>query len=164
MLLFCDMACEKGLGFSHIISLGNKADIHENELMEMLVSDKDITAIALYLEEFTDGKEFVTLVQKAKKPVLIIAPGSSEKAREAIISHTGSLASSFDTTIAAVKKSNMIFTENSQELFQLMSLVDSGQLPKGKKGGIVSNAGGPGIIAVDRIEAEGLELGQINEN
>lgn len=158
-----DMACEKGLGFSHVISLGNKADIHENELMEMFVSDKDITAVALYLEEFTDGKEFVTLVQKAKKPVLIIAPGSSEKAREAIISHTGSLASSFDTTIAAVKKSNMIFTENSQELFQLMNLVDSDQLPKGKKVGIVSNAGGPGIIAVDRIEIEGLELGQINE-
>ena len=91
-----DMACEKGLGLSHVISLGNKADIHENELMGIFVSDKDISAIALYLEEFTDGKEFVTLAQKAKKPVLIIAPGSSEKAQEAITSHTGSLASSFE--------------------------------------------------------------------
>ncbi len=158
-----DMACEKGLGFSQVISLGNKADIHENELMGIFVPDKDISAIALYLEEFTDGKEFVTLAQNAKKPVLIIAPGSSEKAKEAIASHTGSLASSFDTTIAAVKKSNMIFTENSQELFQLMKLIDSNHFPKGKRVGIVSNAGGPGIIAVDRIEAEGLELAEINE-
>ena len=158
-----DMACEKGLGFSQVISLGNKADIHENELMEIFVPDKDISAIVLYLEEFTDGKEFVTLAQNAKKPVLIIAPGSSEKAKEAIASHTGSLASSFDTTIAAVKKSNMIFTENSQELFQLMKLIDSNHFPKGKRVGIVSNAGGPGIIAVDKIEAEGLELAEINE-
>ena len=57
----------------------------------------------------------------------------------------------------------MIFTENSQELFQLMKLIDSNHFPKGKLVGIVSNAGGPGIIAVDRIEAEGLELAEINE-
>jgi len=158
-----DMACKRGLGFSHVVSVGNKADIHENELMEQFVSDKDISAIALYLEEFSDGKEFVTLSQKAKKPVLIIAPGSSEKAQEAISSHTGSLASSFDTTIAAVKKGNMIFTENSDELFKLMYLIDLEILPKGRKIGIVTNAGGPGIIAVDRIEKEDLEVAEIGE-
>jgi acetate---CoA ligase (ADP-forming) len=158
-----DMACEKGLGFSHVISVGNKADIHENELMELFVSDSNINAIAIYLEEFSDGKEFVTLSQKAKKPVLIITPGSSEKAQKAISSHTGSLASSFDTTIAAVKKGNMIFTENSDELFKLMYLIDLDILPKGRGVGVVTNAGGPGIIAVDRIEKEDLEVAQIGE-
>jgi len=158
-----DMACEKDLGFSHVISLGNKADIDENELMELFVSDNSIKAIALYLEEFSDGKEFVTLSQKAKKPVLIIAPGSSEKAQEAISSHTGALASSFDTTIAAVKKGNMIFTENSDELFKLMQLIDLEIMPKGKRVGIVTNAGGPGIIAVDKIEKEDLEVAEIGE-
>ena len=158
-----DMACEKGLGFSHVISVGNKADIEENELMEEFVSDDNIKAIALYLEEFSDGKEFVTLVQKAKKPVLIIAPGSSEKTQQAIASHTGSLASSFDTTIAAVKKANMLFTENSQELFQLMNIIDLDKLPKGKRIGIITNAGGPGIMSVDSIEKEGLEIAQIGE-
>jgi acetyltransferase len=158
-----DMACERGLGFSHVVSIGNKADIHENELMEMFVSDNDIKAIALYLEEFSDGKEFVTLSQKAKKPVLIIAPGSSEKAQEAISSHTGSLASSFDTTIAAIKKGNMIFTENSDELFKLMYLIDLDILPKGRGIGIVTNAGGPGIIAVDKIEKEGLEVSEVGK-
>ncbi len=158
-----DMACEKSLGFSHVVSLGNKADIHENELMEQFVSDNNVKAIALYLEEFSDGKEFVTLSQKAKKPVLIIAPGSSEKSQEAISSHTGALASSFDTTIAAVKKGNMIFTENSDELFKLMQLIDLEISPKGKKVGIVTNAGGPGIMAVDRIEKEDLEVAEIGE-
>jgi|LDZT01.1.fsa_nt_gi acetyltransferase len=158
-----DMACEKSLGFSHVVSIGNKADIHENELMEMFVADNDIKAIALYLEEFSDGKEFVTLSQKAKKPILLIAPGSSEKAQEAISSHTGSLASSFDTTIAAIKKGNMIYTENSDELFKLMKLIDLDIIPKGKGIGIVSNAGGPGIIAVDMIEKKDMIVAEIGE-
>ncbi len=158
-----DMACEKNLGFSHVVSIGNKADIHENELMELFISDNDIKAIALYLEEFTDGKEFVTLCQKAKKLILIVAPGSSEKTQEAISSHTGSLASSFDTTIAAIKKGNMIYAENSNELFKLMKLVDLNVLPKSRKIGIVTNAGGPGIIAVDQIEKKDMILAQIGE-
>jgi len=158
-----DMACEKSLGFSHVVSIGNKADIHENELMELFVSDNDIKAIALYLEEFSDGKEFVTLSQKAKKPILLIAPGSSQKAQEAISSHTGSLASSFDTTIAAIKKGNMIYTENSDELFKLMRLIDLDIIPKGKGIGIVSNAGGPGVIAVDMIEKKDMEVAEIGE-
>lgn len=158
-----DMACDKELGFSHVLSIGNKADIHENELMELFVADNDIKAIALYLEEFSDGKEFVTLSQKAKKPILLIAPGSSEKAQEAISSHTGSLASSFDTTIAAIKKGNMIYTENSDELFKLMKLIDLNIIPKGKGIGIVTNAGGPGIIAVDMIEKKDMEVAEIGE-
>jgi len=157
------MACEQGLGFSHVISIGNKADIHENDLMEIFVADNNIKAIALYLEEFSDGKEFVTLSQRAKKPILLIAPGSSEKAQEAISSHTGSLASSFDTTIAAVKKGNMIYTESSDELFKLMKLIDLNIIPKGKGIGIVSNAGGPGIIAVDMIEKKDMEVAELGE-
>jgi len=158
-----DMACEQGLGFSHVVSIGNKADIHENDLMEIFVADNNIKAIALYLEEFSDGKEFVTLSQRAKKPILLIAPGSSEKAQEAISSHTGSLASSFDTTIAAVKKGNMIYTESSDELFKLMKLIDLNIIPKGKGIGIVSNAGGPGIIAVDMIEKKDMEVAELGE-
>ncbi|MHC1716784.1 MAG: acetate--CoA ligase family protein [Candidatus Dojkabacteria bacterium] len=158
-----DMACEKKLGFSDIISLGNKADIHENELLSLFLNNSEIKAIAIYLEEFADGKEFVTLCQKSKKPILIIAPGSSEKSQLAISSHTGALASSYDTTIAAIKKGNMILAENSEELFKLIELVNLKSFPKGKRMGIVTNAGGPGIIAVDRAEKEGLEVVELGE-
>ena len=158
-----DMACEKGLGFSHIISLGNKADIHENELMSQLFADSDVKALALYLEEFKDGKEFVSLSQKAKKPILLIAPGSSEKAKLAISSHTGALASSYDTTIAAVRKGNIILAENSEELFKLITLININAIPKGNKIAIITNAGGPAIIATDMVEKEGLELTEIGE-
>ena len=158
-----DMACETGIGFSHIVSLGNKADIHENELMQALLFDNNVKALALYLEEFADGKEFVTLAQKAKKPVLLIAPGSSEKAKLAISSHTGSLASSYDTITAAVKKGNVILAENSEDLFKLITLINQSAIPKGKKIAIITNAGGPGILATDAVEREGLELTEIGE-
>ena len=158
-----DMACEKGLGFSHVISLGNKADIHENELMIQLFADSDVKALALYLEEFKDGKEFVSLSQKAKKPILLIAPGSSEEAKLAISSHTGALASSYDTTVAAVRKGNIILAENSEELFKLITLININAIPKGNKIAIITNAGGPAIIATDMVEKEGLELTEIGE-
>jgi len=158
-----DMACESKIGFSHIISLGNKADIQENELMEDLLFNSNVKALALYLEEFADGKEFISLAQKAKKPILLIAPGSSEKAKLAISSHTGSLASSYDTITAAVKKSNVIMAENSEDLFKLITLINQNAIPKGKKIAIITNAGGPGILATDAVEKEGLELTEIGE-
>jgi len=158
-----DMACESGIGFSHIISLGNKADIHENELMQDLLFDKEVKALALYLEEFADGKEFISLAQKAKKPILLIAPGSSEKAKQAISSHTGSLASSYDTIVAAVKKGNIIMADNSEDLFELIMLINQDAIPDGRKIAIITNAGGPGILATDAVEKENLELTEIGE-
>jgi len=158
-----DMACESGIGFSHIISLGNKADIHENELMQSLLFNNNVKALALYLEEFADGKEFISLAQRAKKPILLIAPGSSEKAKQAISSHTGSLASSYDTIIAAVKKGNIILAENSEDLFKLITLINQNAIPGGRKLAIITNAGGPGILATDAVEKENLELTEIGE-
>jgi len=158
-----DMASESNSGFSHVISVGNKADINENELLPYFINNPQIKAIAIYLEEFSDGKEFVSIAQKSKKPILLIAPGSSEKSKQAISSHTGSLASSYDTVLAAVKKANIILAENSEELYKLIELVDMGYIPRGKRVAIVSNAGGPGITAVDRAEIEGLEIVDLGE-
>lgn len=158
-----DMAAETGMGFSHVISVGNKADINENELLPYFLNNNSVKAVAIYLEEFADGKEFVSIVQRSKKPVLLIAPGSSEKSKQAISSHTGSLASSYDAVLAAVKKANIILAENSEELYKLMELINTEFTPKGKNVAIVSNAGGPGITAVDRAEIEGLNIVDLGE-
>ncbi len=158
-----DMACENEFGFSYVISVGNKADIAENELLTYFLASNSIKAVAIYLEEFSDGKEFVSIVQKSKKPILLIAPGSSEKSKQAISSHTGSLASSYDTVLAAVKKGNIILAENSEELYKLIELIDTDYIPKGKRVAIVSNAGGPGITAVDQAEKEKLEIVEFGE-
>ncbi|MCD4811750.1 acetate--CoA ligase family protein [bacterium] len=158
-----DMACEDNFGFSHIISIGNKADIFENELIEMFQNDENTKAIALYMEEFSDGKEFVKLAQASKKPLVVIAPGSSEKAVEAISSHTGSLVSSYDTITTAINKGNAIQAQSSVELYNIMKLISNERIPRGKKIAVVSNAGGPGIIATDNIEKHGLILSELGE-
>jgi acetyltransferase len=158
-----DMAIRDNVGFSKMISIGNKADIFENELVEYLQNDKDTQAIAIYLEEFKDGKDFVDISRKGNKPIIIIAPGSSQKAKEAISSHTGSLATSYDTTLAAIEKANLIKVESSEELFDTIKIISNKKLPKGKGIGIVTNAGGPGIMATDFVEQFSLELAEIGE-
>lgn len=158
-----DMAIRDNVGFSKVISIGNKADITENELIEYLQKDKDTQSIALYLEEFDDGKDFVEIAQKSSKPMIIIAPGSSQKAKDAISSHTGSLASSYDTTLSAIKKGNLIKVESSEELFDTIKVIALNKLPKGKGIGIITNAGGPGIMATDCVEKFGLDMAQIGE-
>lgn len=158
-----DMAVRDNIGFSKVISIGNKADISENELIEYLQKDKETQSIAIYLEEFKDGKDFVEIAQRSSKPMIIIAPGSSQKAKEAISSHTGSLATSYDTTLAAIKKANLIKVESSEELFDMIKVVSAAKLPKGKGIGIVTNAGGPGIMATDFTELFGLILAEIGD-
>lgn len=158
-----DMAQADKFGFSHVISIGNKADIFENELIEKFQKDSDIDAIALYIEQFTDGKEYVKLAQASKKPIIVITPGSSEKAQEAISSHTGSLASSYDTLVTAFRKSNTVMVDSSVELYNMIRVIKSKKLPKGNKVGVVTNAGGPGVIATDNIEKENLELAELSE-
>ena len=159
-----DMAIADNLGFSHVISIGNKADIYENELIEDFSKDSKIDAIAIYLEQFTDGKEFVNLTEKSKKPIIIIAPGRSQKAKDAISSHTGSLASSYETVITALKKGNCIVVDNTVELFETMKFMKNKKLPEGKNIAVITNAGGPGVIAADNIEREGFQLSQFSEN
>ncbi len=158
-----DMALRDNIGFSKVISIGNKADIAENELVEYLLRDSETKSIAIYLEEFSDGKDFVEIAKKSTKPIIIIAPGNSQKAREAISSHTGSLATSYDTTLTAIQKANLIKVESSEELFDMIKVVSGKKIPSGKGVGIVTNAGGPGIMATDFTEIFNLEVANIGE-
>lgn len=158
-----DMALRDNIGFSKVISIGNKADINENELIEYLQRDKSTDSIAIYLEEFSDGKDFVEIAQRSEKPMIIIAPGSSQQGKAAISSHTGSLASSYDTTVAAIKKGNLIKVESSEEMFDAIKVLSMKKMPKGRGVAIVTNGGGPGIMATDCVEKFGLDLAQIGD-
>lgn len=156
-----DMASKDNIGFSKIISIGNKPDINENDLIEYFEKDSDTTAVAMYLEEFTDGKDFVEIAQKLVKPVVVIAPGSSIKGTEAISSHTGSLARSYDVTLAAIKKGNLIKVESAEEMFDTLKVIAGKKIPKGRNIAIVTNAGGPGIMATDFVEQFHLHMAEI---
>ncbi len=158
-----DMAIKDNIGFSKIISIGNKADINENDLIEYFEKDSTTSSVAMYLEEFTDGKDFVDIVKKIKKPIVIIAPGSSAKGIQAISSHTGSLTKSYDVTLAAIKKSNLIKVESAEEMFDTLKVIAGKKLPKGRNVAIVTNAGGPGIMATDFVEQFNLHMAEIGE-
>jgi acetyltransferase len=122
--------------------------------MKMINSIWQREKIQLYcniFEEFSDGKDFVEIAQKSEKPMIIIAPGSSQQGKAAISSHTGSLASSYDTTVAAIQKGNLIKVESSEEMFDAIKVLSMKKMPKGSGVAIVTNGGsesGNGLLEV----------------
>lgn len=161
-----DMSIPKNLGFSHFISLGNKADINELNLMEHFLEDDSVKVISAYLEDIYDGSELVKTYQLSKnpKPFIILKAGQTEASKAAIASHTGSIAGSIQTFKTGITQAGIIEAENTRELFNLMMIFSWSKKLNGKRIAIITNAGGPGIIATDTITQSGLEMAQISEN
>lgn len=159
-----DWAYESGLGFSKIISMGNKAGLTENELLEYLGEDEETKVILMYLESIVDGKKFINIAKKVslKKPIIIVKSGTSDEGMEAISSHTGSLAGSDEAVTAAFKKAGIIRANTAEELFDFAKIFSYQNLPQGKNIAVITNAGGPGIMATDTIAKTSLELCKIS--
>lgn len=156
-----DWAEESGVGFSHFISLGNKASLSENAFLKYLSEDREIDAIVLYLEDFSDGKNFIKIASKIKKPIIVLKPGKSEAAQIALGSHTGSLAQDDLIVSKALKQAQVLRVETIEELFNVMKLFSYKKKLEGNKIAIVTNAGGPGVITTDAVELTGLKLAQL---
>ncbi len=147
-----------GLGFSRFVSLGNKADIDEVSLLEAWGADDHSKVILAYLEGINDGVRFVQVARNTtrKTPVIAIKSGTTSAGTRAASSHTGSLTGSESAYEAAFRQSGIIRAESMQELFDL-AMAFAYQPPlEGTKVAIVTNAGGPGIIATDAIERTGI--------
>ncbi len=156
-----DMAAGGGFGFSLVTTLGNKAVVNENDLLEYYAKDENTKIIALYLEDIADGREFaIKLKEVAKiKPVIILKAGVSKKAQVAIQSHTGAMAGDAAVTKEVIESNGGIYCRHLQEFAGVISLLNSFALPKNNKVVIVTNAGGPGVVATDIIESDSkLEL------
>ncbi len=156
---------ETGIKFAHFISVGNKADISENDLIGFWSEDKNISVIALYLESFTDGKNFLEAVgnQVNRKPVIILKAGKTESGKKAASSHTGALGSSDRSVDAVVNQFGLIRVDNLNDLFNTAKGFEFFPPPKGNKVAVVTNAGGPAILAVDMIENCGLHLSSLSD-
>lgn len=157
-----DWALDTNVGFSHFVSLGNKADVDEVDLILDWKDDDSVQVIAAYLEEIEDGRDFVSAIEQTSKPVVVLKPGESEEAKQAMTSHTGSLATSSLVTRTALSQANAIQVSTMQEMFNLMMSLSWSLLPQGNRIAVVTNAGGPGIIATDALKAEGLELAEFS--
>ncbi len=155
-----DWSKEEKVGFSQFVSLGNKADLNEVDFFKAFASDPQTKVIAVYLEGVDNGIEFMKTAQEVSKtkPIVAIKSGTTGAGARAVSSHTGALAGSDSTYNTAFRQSGIIRAESIEELFDFASCFASQALPKGRHVAILTNAGGPGIMATDACEREGIPL------
>ena len=161
-----DWARGQGFGFSRIVSLGNQADVNETDMLPMLTDDPHTRVIVMYLESISDGKRFVQIAREVtqKKPVIALKVGRFEAGQKAAASHTGALAASDTAFEAAFEKAGILRAETAEQMFDWARALENCPLPKGNRIGILTNAGGPGVIAADSLEHHGLVLAQLSDS
>jgi acetyl coenzyme A synthetase (ADP forming)-like protein len=165
-LAIIEHANSLGLGISTFVSVGNKADISGNDLLRYWESDSGTDVILLYLESFGNPKKFSQIARRVgrKKPIVVVKSGRSAAGARATSSHTGALIAASDVTVDALfRQAGVIRTDTLEELFDVASLLVNQPLPRGNRVGIITNAGGPGILCADACEARGLEVPVLSE-
>ncbi len=155
-----DWSLQRGLGFSQFISIGNKADLNEADFITAAADDPNTKVICLYLEDVVDGDRFIEAARKATKkvPVIVFKSGITAAGAKAASSHTGALAGSNTAYDAALRHAGVIRAETMAELFDLAIAFTTQPVPKGKNVVVVTNSGGPGIVASDAVETNGLKM------
>lgn len=155
-----DLAMAGRIGFSKFISLGNKADVSEIDLLEALADDPESSVILIYVEGVPDGQRFIEVARQVtrKKPVVAIKSGVTASGSRAVSSHTGSLAGSESAYKAAFRQAGVIRATSMEALFDYALAFAYQPLLQGDRIGIVTNAGGPGILATDALEHAKLEI------
>ena len=155
-------AKEYGLGVSKFVSYGNGVDLNEIDLLRYLASDSETRVVALYIESVADGREFMQAVREcsSRKPVVVIKAGRTQSGQRATLSHTGSMAGSDAVYDAALRQCGAIRVHTIEELFDLCKGFLYVPAPKGHRVAIVTNSGGPGVLAADRAEEVGLEVAE----
>ncbi len=160
-----DMAISRGIGFSKLVSIGNKADVNELDIIKALASDPDTKLIAGYLESITDGGGFVREAERIShdKPILLMKSGGTEAGAKAASSHTGSLAGSETAYESAFARAGIIRCDSIKRQFDYAQAIDLQPLPKGPNAAVITNAGGAAVMAIDAIERQGLTSAKLTD-
>ena len=163
-LTILEYAQNLNLGVSTFVSVGNRVDISPNDLLEYWEQDKATKVILLYLESFGNPRKFAQIARRvsAKKPIVVVKGGSTAAGSKAAASHTGSMATSDVSTDVLFKYAGILRVATMEELFDVASLLSNQPLPKGRKLAILTNGGGPGIIAADASARHNLALPQFS--
>jgi acetyl coenzyme A synthetase (ADP forming)-like protein len=160
-LAVIDYASSLGLGLSSFVSVGNKADISGNDLINYWELDDDTGVILLYLESFGNPRKFARITRRVgrTKPIIAVKSGRSTAGARATSSHTGALIASSDVTVDALfRQTGVIRTDTLAELFDVAALLANQPAPRGNRVAIVTNAGGLGILCADACEGHGLRV------
>lgn len=163
-----DYAAGRGIGFSQFVSFGNKADLNEIDLLKAIAADTNTKVLVMYIEDLSDGGSFVKAAYDIThgsnpKPVLAIKTGRTPQGAAAAASHTGSMAGSDEVYDAIMAQAGVIRVENVQDLFDYADIFVDPVRPPGRKTCIVTNAGGPGIMATDACIRYGLTLSKLQD-
>jgi 4-hydroxybutyryl-CoA synthetase (ADP-forming) len=160
-------AIAQGIGFSKVISMGNKVDMDENDILELLSEDPETKVIVMYLEDIHDGRRFLEIAKKitvdSKKPIIVLKAGRTPEGAKAAMSHTGALMGSDEIYDSLFIQSGVIRVDTMQDLFDLSTAFSKQPVPPAQGGVvIVSNAGGPAIISTDACSKYGLKMADIS--
>ena len=159
-------ACEsRGLGLSAFVSIGNKADVSSNDLLEWWEDDPTTDVVLLYLESFGNPRRFGTLARRVarSKPILAVKSGTTGAGARAASSHTAALAGSEAAVDAVFRQAGVIRAGSLEELIDVAALLSTQPLPRGRRVAVLTNAGGLGILCADACEAAGLELPRLGD-
>ncbi len=159
-----DIAKKENLRFSSIISVGNKMQLSEIDLLDYLVQDKNTKVIGMYLEGIKEGIGFIEAAQfvSSTKPIVVLKAGKTDKSQKAISSHTGALAGSDEIFSVACKKAGVIRANDLDEFFSLLKLFSSVDSPKNEKVAVLTNAGGAGVLTSDAFKGKVVKLADIS--
>src|SRR3954451_1387161 len=159
-LAILELAAERGIGLSSFVSVGNKADVSSNDLLEYWEADAQTSVILLYLESFGNPRRFARLARRIgrKKPIVAVKAGRTRAGSRAAGSHTAAMAASDVAVDALFHQAGVIRADTMDDMFDIAACLEAQPLPRGRRVAIVTNAGGPGILAVDACEAAGLAV------
>ncbi len=158
-----DWSVQNGIGYSKFVSFGNGVDVGVVDLLRAWEDDPETRVIVAYMEGLPNGPEFMRVAREVsqKKPVIVVKSGNTQSGARAVSSHTGSLAGSGEAYTAAFKQCGVIRAHSVEELFDLAVAFAYQEIPRSRRVAILTNAGGPGIMATDAVETAGLELAPI---
>jgi acetyl coenzyme A synthetase (ADP forming)-like protein len=164
-LAILDYARQLDIGISTFVSVGNKADVSGNDLIQYWSDDERTRVILLYVESFGNPRKFAEIARRVarRKPIVVVKSGRSASGARAASSHTGALASSDRIVDALFQQAGVIRTDTLEELFDVAALLAHQPVPRGRRVAIITNAGGPGILSADACEAQGLELPRLGD-
>ena len=152
------LAADMGLGFSRVVSLGNQADLDARDLLEDFARHEPTKLIALYVEDFRDGRAFARAARAADKPVVLLAAGDSETSARAARTHTGALVSDIAAVDAACRAAGIVRVATPKELVDAAQALLAGRTLSGRRVAVIGDGGGHGIVAADTLARSGLEL------
>ncbi|MGE0352977.1 MAG: acetate--CoA ligase family protein [Gemmatimonadales bacterium] len=161
-----DYAAEYGIGIAQFVSMGNKPDVSGNDLLLYWENDPAVSVILMYVENFGNPRRFLEIASRITKtkPIIVVKSGRSKVGARAASSHTGALAASDSAVEALLAQAGVLRAGSVEELFDLAMTFSGQSMPRSRRTAVVTNSGGPGILAADALETHGMEVVDLDKS